>query len=1207
MRLLRRLHIFLFYCFFHLAPQANATCLSSIKEDLVFVLDSSNSIWTHEWEEMLSFVSTLVTVAIPAGTRVGEVVFGTHVQTVFGLDQYTDLNQVAYAVTHYTRKLGGWTYTKSALEDAYKHVFKASWVEDRAKKLVLITDGMPTDNPCEYSAKLKAAGIDVLIVAVGDWIYSSNMNCLVNNVKKNIIQLGSFDEMMDAIDAVQQVICANDFHLNVIELQPYTDSSEGVSTTFASDHPRFIEIYNLGGEMDFYGIQLSGMYTGQITTSTIMEQGYILLISEDTSLAEDCTTSCVFYHWTGEIDDYTEQDEDGTINQGYNISVLYDNIAIQRTWWVKDGGFPKVARGRSFELKLAMSNNMIGSNWRSSCDMGGSPGKPPAAECSGCNDDADCQFQGDTAAYCNTADHVCICSVKGYYPLGRTCDPLPVPSDCVVKGVSGADERYMIDWIQPAFIDSLAFMRIEITFTLAGSYSESVLEERDAPPTADFAINEEYLHNVSLAAVFNKSDASYWTVSLGCSVQAAPTLGPSTSPSMQPTSTPSNMPTLSTVPTVHSCELRITSNTNTEAVMSWDYRGGYVVDGVPTDPSAFVLRWGESVPNYFSYSSGTDTNADITLTANWIYADVVATVTVEGKEDGGSVLSNIVDCTVIQATAPPVAYPVPAPDACVLDIEVGGELGDVTIIPPTAPYIVNHVNKTLGYLVRVKSTSYTDYNLGYDGTLTQKIVLPSSTHTVYGVSLGSEENIHPESDQTVCSVVSPSPTRAPTPAETKYKIPPLASCEVLVNRGHIGDQVVVTLSWVKGSQYEHNGVDWPLEGYRFKLGGTSDWVEVQGENVTTADHTWKASYAKTALTTYMVAVGREIIGGIQEYPNSSPIPCDLSTMDPTNSPTTSPSLSPTRSPTSRPTEAPTFDTPKAGFVNTDPVTGQTLYYCMKGAEAIEVQIYLDPPALLPFPMKWEILNSTGQQVIGKFNKTSGTVSFGTYKVNYRTESPGCSQPGGSCIPEYQCVSHNGYDYCVKDMLGKVYEKLYISANDDGQRNKDPVHFKVVFSPASDYTNNEFYYNASEYAIDTYHNNATIMLYDAGNPGFCRVSPQSAACTLSSGFVMKPWYWIIVVILALCLIFALYYARYKAVKAYRAKRKKDIAEEMLKVTLLEAEVGVGAGTTSRINPLALGGGGPGVNENIAPSAVDDDMDENVLGEGFGASKNQFVPS
>merc|ERR1719233_401954 len=107
--------------------------------------------------------------------------------------------------------------------------------------------------------------------------------------------------------------------------------------------------------------------------------------------------------------------------------------------------------------------------------------------------------------------------------------------------------------------------------------------------------------------------------------------------------------------------------------------------------------------------------------------------------------------------------------------------------------------------------------------------------------------------------------------------------------------------------------------------------------------------------------------------------------------------------------------------------------------------------------------------------------------------------------------------------------------------------------------------------------------------------------------MKPWYWVILVILALCLIFALYYARYKATVASRERRKEQIAGEHLKEALLEAEVGVGSGTTSRINPLALGGGEFSVNNNIGPTPVEDDEDTNVVGDGFGATRNQFQPT
>ena len=74
-----------------------------------------------------------------------------------------------------------------------------------------------------------------------------------------------------SLGTFEEVLCTSDFDLNVIEVQPYSGAGKA----------RFIEIYNQGGAMDAYGIHLSGMYTGDISTSTVVSQGYILLISED--------------------------------------------------------------------------------------------------------------------------------------------------------------------------------------------------------------------------------------------------------------------------------------------------------------------------------------------------------------------------------------------------------------------------------------------------------------------------------------------------------------------------------------------------------------------------------------------------------------------------------------------------------------------------------------------------------------------------------------------------------------------------------------------------------------------------------------------------------------------------------------------------------------------------------------------------------------
>jgi len=308
------------------------------------------------------------------------------------------------------------------------------------------------------------------------------------------------------------------------------------------------------------------------------------------------------------------------------------------------------------------------------------------------------------------------------------------------------------------------------------------------------------------------------------------------------------------------------------------------------------------------------------------------------------------------------------------------------------------------------------------------------------------------------------------------------------------------------------------------------------------------------------------------YPDSSAIPCDLVTMDPTNSPSQRPSTPPTPFPTEPPTSAPTFYSPEVSFVQTNVLSGEISYNCLEGDEnGVEVQISLSPAALLPVPVNWQILNSEGEPISNGFNQTSGTVSVSNYKKNYKSKSPACTEPEGECIEGYDCVSHLGTDYCVKDVGETVYEKIYLYAYNDGISNNGYEAFKLQFSPPGKYSNNEFYSNASHYSISLDNYYANIMLYDAESAAFCLVSPGSRSCLGDEGgFLLEWWHWTIIVLLCLSLTIALYCARKKHADAKRAKRAKQVAEEALRNEVIIAEEGLEAGTQIQMNPLARTG-------------------------------------
>jgi len=385
-----------------------------------------------------------------------------------------------------------------------------------------------------------------------------------------------------------------------------------------------------------------------------------------------------------------------------------------------------------------------------------------------------------------------------------------------------------------------------------------------------------------------------------------------------------------------------------------------------------------------------------------------------------------------------------------------------------------------------------------------------------------------------------------------------------------------------------------------------------GDATRTTDGLWAISYAKSGYLTYMVAVGQEMnSNGITEYPESGAIPCDLVTRDPTKLPTKAPSTPPTNYPTNIPTTHPTFELPEIGFVETNVLTGDILYNIMEGSSGIEIQIYQYPVSLYPIAVAWEILDSNNQPVSDVFNQTSGVVSFKEYRTNYITEGP-CSEFSENCISGYDCLSHMGNDYCVKNVQ-KVYEKIYISANDDGIENPEPRRFQVVFRSPGFYSNNEFYYNKSQNTIHNYNNNATVVLFDSASKAFCEASPTSGLCLTGQRFAFEIWHWIIFGCLILGLILAGVVYKYQTIVAKLALRQKQLAQEALSNEVIIGEEGFGPGMSTHVNPLALRSPKKPRRHTLRVTpTVSEESDDDVVnfldrGRAFSEEKTQFIPT
>ncbi|XP_060559248.1 cartilage matrix protein-like [Ruditapes philippinarum] len=143
--------------------------------DIVFILDSSNSIWLNDFRKQTRFVANVVKNFDigqgPTQTRVGILLFGHDVWPEIQLNNNYDVNGLVKAVEKIDHRRGRWTKTGKAIDTAVKTMFTD---DDRSRVgvsriAVVITDGR-SQNVIETREAAKLAhdsGIKTFALGVG--------------------------------------------------------------------------------------------------------------------------------------------------------------------------------------------------------------------------------------------------------------------------------------------------------------------------------------------------------------------------------------------------------------------------------------------------------------------------------------------------------------------------------------------------------------------------------------------------------------------------------------------------------------------------------------------------------------------------------------------------------------------------------------------------------------------------------------------------------------------------------------------------------------------------------------------------------------------------------------------------------------------------------------------------------------------------------
>ncbi|XP_064364502.1 matrilin-3 isoform X2 [Dromaius novaehollandiae] len=157
------------------APRPGAAADAACKNrplDLVFIIDSSRSVRTEEFEKVKIFLSKMID-TLDVGeraTRVAVMNYASTVKVEFPLRTYFDKASMKEAISH-IEPLSAGTMTGLAIQTAMDEVFTEEMGTRPAnfnipKVVIIVTDGRPQDQVQDVAASAQAAGIEIYAVGV---------------------------------------------------------------------------------------------------------------------------------------------------------------------------------------------------------------------------------------------------------------------------------------------------------------------------------------------------------------------------------------------------------------------------------------------------------------------------------------------------------------------------------------------------------------------------------------------------------------------------------------------------------------------------------------------------------------------------------------------------------------------------------------------------------------------------------------------------------------------------------------------------------------------------------------------------------------------------------------------------------------------------------------------------------------------------------
>lgn len=175
-----------------------------------FVIDGSASVEYFKkgnFQLIKDFIKKLTRFTTPIGeTRVGAIVYSTNATLAFRFDKNASYGEVAEAIDNITYP-GGGTYTGKALNEAATRLFQNGLARGQGRKLlVLITDGVSTDDVYQPALSLRNDGVLVFVVGIGEDLDYSQLNQIAGGNQEHVFT-ADFNVLEEIVNPVRGQMC----------------------------------------------------------------------------------------------------------------------------------------------------------------------------------------------------------------------------------------------------------------------------------------------------------------------------------------------------------------------------------------------------------------------------------------------------------------------------------------------------------------------------------------------------------------------------------------------------------------------------------------------------------------------------------------------------------------------------------------------------------------------------------------------------------------------------------------------------------------------------------------------------------------------------------------------------------------------------------------------------------------------------------------